>query len=156
MVGTLVADFRLSFTFFHKTDGSWLHDRVNHFMLSAHRNFRLRGSLISDHDAKTWLDVPNKNLSQEDVIVGLRFVRNYRARGLGCVAIGGPLPTRGNRKELYERGTLAIEYNNEKKIDLPLDCPLLVALRDYIEHGDEADLFAVIDMLTDAGKFDNV
>lgn len=100
---------------------------------------------------------PAREYTPETLMTALRFIRTMRADGKGEIVIDGIDDYSG---PVYRAGILSELFRNKEEAQLPavrrhVECPVTLAILDYIEGGDEADLMGAIDMLTDAGKFDN-
>jgi hypothetical protein len=88
----------------------------------------------------------------EKILAGFRYARKAMLANNGEMSIS----YYDGRKtvRVYEKGSAWPDHRNPPNLREKVDCPCLNALMDYLDHGDEADLCAALDMLTDAGKFD--
>lgn len=98
---------------------------------------------------------PGREYTPETLMTALRFIRTMRADGKGEITIdvmgdeSGPVYRTGILSELFRE-----RDDNLPTVRKHVECPVTLAILDYIELGDERDLMGAMDMMTDAGKFD--
>jgi hypothetical protein len=146
MIATSVCKFRISFT--------WMWgEKIDAFQLDT--SLSCWGDWVVDYDRPKWLMKDSGNLTPIVVRKALEFVRWMLAKGEGEICIHVQTDPFKIDKQIYTRGRLSALFADEPRFErLPVDCPCLLAILDYLDGGDEADLCGALDMLSDAGKFD--
>lgn len=134
----------------------WFHDdtvsKSNRAVLSCGVSGPILGLAYTFPDGRQDKD-DLRPFSPPEVAEVLRFI--YKA----ICANKGEVDIDGAELNLYKRGILSPLFSSKKdqpRKREPSDNPVIIALMDYFDNGNETDLCAAIDMLTDAGKFDPV
>jgi hypothetical protein len=145
MIATSVCKFRISFT--------WMRgEKIDAFQLDT--SLSCWGDWVVDYDRPKWLAKESGNLSPVVVRNAIEFVRWMLAKGEGEICIHVQTDPFKIDKQIYTRGRLSEMFVESRMERLPVDCPCLLAILDYLDNGDETDLCGALDMLSDAGKFD--
>jgi hypothetical protein len=145
MIATSVCKFRISFS---RMRG----EKIDAFQLDT--SLSCWGDWVVNYDRPKWLAKESGNLTPIVVRKALEFVRWMLAKGEGEITVHVQTDPFKIDKQIYTRGRLCELFDERPTERLPITCPCLTALLDYLDGGDETDLCGALDMLSDAGKFD--
>jgi hypothetical protein len=145
MIATSVCKFRISFS---RMRG----EKIDAFQLDT--SLSCWGDWVVDYDRPKWLMKDSGNLSPIVVRKALEFVRWMLAKGEGEITVHVQTDPFKIAKQIYIRGRLCELLDERPTERLPIACPCLTAVLDYLDGGDEVDLCGAMDMLEEAGKFD--